>query len=119
MSLVLILVWLLAVGAVGGLVNCILGGGFSLPHFDQKTKVWRPGWLGNVLLGMVAAVVWGLSHLATFSELPASTLTAPHLTPALLLDSLLAGIGGAHFLRAKTHKSLLEQGRDTKHREAK
>lgn len=115
MSLVLIIMWLLAVGAIGGLVNCILGGGFPLPHLDKKSKVWRPGWLGNVLLSMVAAVVWGMSNLTTFYEFPARTPADLRLTPALLLGSLLAGVGGAHFLKGKTQKALFERGQDAKH----
>ena len=114
MSLVLIILWLLAVGTVGGLVNCILNGGFPLPHLDRKTKVWRPGWLGNVLLGMVAAVVWGMSNLATFYEFPAKAPADLRLTPALLLGALLAGVGGAHFLKGRTQKALLDRGQDPK-----
>src|SRR2546421_5664866 len=42
-------------GAVGGIVNCAISGEFNYPRFDAAAKVWRAGWIGNVLFGAVAA----------------------------------------------------------------
>src|SRR2546430_16426030 len=48
-------------GAVGGIVNCAISGEFNYPRFDAAAKVWRPGWIGNVLVGAVESVVeWGI-----------------------------------------------------------
>src|SRR2546430_9557680 len=48
-------------GAVGGIVNCAISGEFNYPRFDAAAKVWRPGLIGDVLVGAVAsAVVWGI-----------------------------------------------------------
>src|SRR2546430_12774558 len=44
-------------GAVGGIVNCAISGEFNYPGFDAAAKVWRPGLIGNGLVGAVAAVV--------------------------------------------------------------
>ena len=41
-------------GAIGGIVNCAISGEFNYPRFDAAAKVWRPGWIGNVLVGAVA-----------------------------------------------------------------
>src|SRR2546421_11843201 len=44
-------------GAVGGIVNCAISGGFNYPRFDGAAKVWRAGWVGNVLVGAVESLV--------------------------------------------------------------
>jgi hypothetical protein len=48
-------------GALGGLLNAYLqDGGFKLPGFQVLTdgqRIFRPGFLGNVLVGLAAAVV--------------------------------------------------------------
>jgi hypothetical protein len=41
-----------ACGAMGGIVNCAISGEFNYPRFDAAAKVWRPGWIGNVLVEM-------------------------------------------------------------------
>lgn len=114
MSLTLIIVWLSVMGAIGGLVNCTLSGGFRLPHLDRRTKIWRPGWMGNVLLGTVAAdLMWGVYNPAAFYELSARAPAELHLTLAQLLSSLLVGISGARILQNESRKPLLEQGDKT------
>jgi len=48
-------------GAIGGLVNSFHSGEFHLPCMDKKAGIWRPGWLGVVVVGAAAAIiVWGV-----------------------------------------------------------
>ena len=53
-----------AFGAAGGIVNALLtDNGFILPKKEEKdnTKIIRPGFLVNIFIGGIAAVVsWGL-----------------------------------------------------------
>lgn len=53
-----------AAGALGGLINALMSdNGFGLPrtHDVNGVSVWRPGVIGNVAVGAVAAFVsWGL-----------------------------------------------------------
>src|SRR5258707_14770560 len=50
-----------AAGCLGGMTNAAIAGELGLPHKDAEAKVFRPGWIGNVLVGGVAALVfWGL-----------------------------------------------------------
>jgi uncharacterized YccA/Bax inhibitor family protein len=62
-------IWLLALiialaGAVGGMANALLtDNGFIRWKVVtvNETTVWRPGFLGNVLLGAIAAFIsWGV-----------------------------------------------------------
>src|ERR1043166_1758225 len=73
-------------GAIGGIVNCAISGEFNYPRFDASAKVWRPGWIGNVLVGAVASVVvWGIyGPLASF-DLVSGNVTDIHVTVAQLL----------------------------------
>jgi len=44
-------------GALGGLINCVLfKGGFTLPKLisDEGQLLWRPGFLGNIVIGAAA-----------------------------------------------------------------
>ena len=51
-------------GAVGGVVNALLTyNGFILPKKEEKhnTRIIRPGFLVNIFIGGIAALVsWGL-----------------------------------------------------------
>src|ERR1044072_6423602 len=63
-------------GAIGGIVNSAISGEFNYPRFDQAAKVWRPGWIGNVLVGSVAALVdWGVyGPLASYDLVTGRTI---------------------------------------------
>ena len=98
-------------GALGGLVNCALEGEFSLPHLDAEFKVWRPGWIGNVLCGAVAAaVVWGL--YGPLSGLELTGLLEARLTVSQAFTSLVVGLSGGRILLSETQKLMLRRERD-------
>jgi len=96
-----------AVGALGGVINCTITGEFNLPQFDSGKKIWRPGWIGNVLIGAVAAlVVWGIyGPLATYDfAAPESTKQLITLTLSQLFMSVLIGLGGGNILTELSQK---------------
>ena len=84
-------------GAIGGFVNCFLSNEFRLPEFNNN--VWRPGWIGNVLIGLVAAdllaIMYGplsgydiINHKGLPTELLASEIGG----------AVLVGISGGRIL---------------------
>jgi hypothetical protein len=44
-------------GGFGGIANCVLSGGFALPYLDKDTGIWKPGWIGTVFVGALAAII--------------------------------------------------------------
>jgi hypothetical protein len=92
-----------ALGAIGGLVNCAIAGEFALPHIDREAKVWRPGWIGNVVVGAVAApVIWGI-----YGPLAGHAITGADkidLTLAQVFVSVVIGLGGGRILTLEAQK---------------
>jgi hypothetical protein len=101
-------------GAVGGVVNALISNnGFPLPKRVQVDgiDVLRPGVLGNVLMGGVAAVIsWGLYGPASGTIIvggrPATDTMA--LTLSAIAGALLVGAGGARWLTNEVDKRLLK-----------
>jgi len=104
-------------GLIGGLVNALMtDNGFIMPKkvvADQLT-ILRPGVLGNMFIGAVAAVVsWGLyGPMAAVIAIegpstPASGTVPLGLPLASIVGAILVGIGGAKWLTAEVDKSLL------------
>jgi hypothetical protein len=92
-------------GGLGGLANAILqDGGFKMPGFQiltDGTKILRPGFLGNVLIGFVTAVVmWGLYGA------PAPPPTVHWQSAGQVAASILAGVGGSRLLTDQLDKKL-------------
>ena len=116
----LLLLYVAIAGSIGGVVNALLTDkGFRMPGKEQAehTTIYRPGWIGNVLVGAIAAAVsWGLYgplaayYVAGTSE--ALKANASRETIGLTLSSLvgavLIGIGGARWLTNEVDKSLLK-----------
>ena len=95
-------------GALGGIVNSAISGEFNYPRFDPAAKVWRPGWIGNVLVGAVAAlVVWGVYGPLASYDLVTGRAIELHLTVAQLLTSLVVGLSGVHLTVAQLLTSLV------------
>ena len=66
-DLVIDLVIIAVCGAVGGFVNVFIGdSGLHLPTFEQG--IFRPGYIGVVLVGLVAAVgAWLATQTASLT----------------------------------------------------
>ena len=114
--MVAIPLWLLLVivcvaGAIGGLINGLLTrDGVQLAGVQQadQQRIKRPGFPGNMIIGMVAAgISWGLygplSMMPIFSTLPATQ----GLTLSALVGAVLVGIGGARWVTNEIDKKLL------------
>ena len=60
----MLLLYVTLAGAVGGVVNALITDkGFLLPSREQADAItiYRPGWIGNVVIGAIAAgISWGL-----------------------------------------------------------
>jgi hypothetical protein len=109
----LIILWILLAGCIGGLTNTAISGEFRLPHLDPEAKVYRPGWVGNVFIGGVAALVfWGL-----YGPMAAAVLVGPAdpkapvaaLRVSELFAALITGIGGGRLLMAEVDRRVLEK----------
>ncbi len=97
-------------GALGGLVNAVTtDNGFIFPKFASVPdggNIWRPGVLGNLIVGAIAAVVsWALYGPA--AGLPVGDFKA-ELTWAGFASAVLVGVGGARWLSAEVDKTLLK-----------
>lgn len=119
-SVWLLLFYVVFSGAVGGLVNALMtDNGFLLPRKEQVdtgASIFRPGYLGNLLIGAAAAVIsWGLyGPLATYliagTTEALSTNSSPDkigLSLSSLVGAVLVGIGGARWLTNEVDKNLL------------
>jgi len=105
MSITQIILLIALLGGIGGIVNCAISREFGFPHFDQEAKVWRPGWLGNVLVGATAAVaVWGVYGPLASYDLVQGSHADIHLTVSQLLVSLVIGLGGGKILTLMVEK---------------
>ncbi len=101
-----------ALGALGGVVKCAIAGEFNQPHGDTGGKVWRPGWLGHVLVGAVASVViWGV--YGPIASVEVGTVEAVKVTFSQLLSSILVGISGSTILTLLSQREAEKHTRDT------
>ena len=111
----LLLVGLAAAGAIGGAINAIISdNGFILPKTTQGTDgtILRPGFLGNLLLGAVGAVVsWGLygpfAVVAILGTAPKSQAVDVYVTLAGIVGAVLVGAAGARWWTNEIDKKLL------------
>lgn len=102
-------------GAVGGAVNALMSdNGFVLPsrvEVADGASVIKPGYLGNMLIGAIAALVsWGLyGSMGSYNLLgPSNANVVPvSLSIASLFGALLIGVGGARWLTNEVDKKLL------------
>jgi hypothetical protein len=102
-------------GALGGFVNALLAGDLHLPHREED-DLYSPGWIGNVVVGAVAALVfWGLygpsSKVAVIGEGAAAGKVV--LTIAEVAGSIVTGIGGARILSGEVEKKALLKLKDS------
>ena len=94
-------------GGLGSLVNSFLGdSGWHVPMFDRDSDVFRPGWLGNWLVGGLAAVAsWGM---ANSMDLLDKNLRF-QFTTAAVANALIIGFGGASWFKGQTEKTILQK----------
>jgi len=98
----------LACGGLGGLVNALLAGDLHLPYREEN--IYSPGWIGNVVVGAVAALVfWGLyGPMAKVAVIGTTASNVPvAFTIAELAGSVVTGIGGGRILSSEVEKKAL------------
>jgi len=118
MTIWLILLAVCVAGAVGGIVNALLtDNGFMLPKaaVTDGQSILRPGFLGNMFIGAVAAgISWGLyGPLATYTLMGSEKAMANNppegiwLSVSSFVGAVLIGISGARWLTNEVDKTLL------------
>jgi hypothetical protein len=100
-------------GGIGGVINALLtDNGFIIPKYEDASgnKIWRPGVVGNVLIGAVAAVIsWGLyGPFGDFVILPKPSTGDPNIKVAAFVGAILVGVAGAKWLSNEVDKKLLK-----------
>jgi hypothetical protein len=100
-------------GALGGVINALVtDNGFVRPREEtvENVIIVRPGFLGNILLGMVAAFVsWGLYGAYSGAMIyGAAGGPAPvEVTVSAVAGAVLIGMGGARWLTNEVDNKLL------------
>jgi len=107
MHLGVIVSLVLACGAIGGLVNAFIGdNSFHLPTTDGD-DVWRPGFIGIVFVGMIAAFgSWAtLKSVALFG----GAATSISFSTGDLANALVIGFGGTKWWKSEGEKDVLQK----------
>jgi len=116
MTLWVLLAIIFLAGAAGGVINAWMSdNGFMLPRTEEsgENRVIRPGFLGNIITGGVAACVsWGLygpfaPAYIVGGPAPGAEAAALGLTLSSLVGVVLVGVGGARWLTNEVDKKLL------------
>jgi hypothetical protein len=115
MPLLTLLLIVFAAGAAGGAVNAYLSdNGFIGPRTDENggRKIYRPGFIGNVVVGGVAASIsWGLygpfAAVSIIGGTGAGSSVGQGLTLSALVGAALVGIAGARWLTNEVDKKML------------
>ena len=102
-------------GAIGGIINALFtDNGFIMPREEiaDKVSILRPGVVGNVLLGSIAAFIsWGLygaySGAIIFGSVAGQDAEVS-LSLSTMSGAILIGIVGAKWLTNETDKRLLK-----------
>ncbi|MDX2520924.1 hypothetical protein PV355_38230 [Streptomyces stelliscabiei] len=127
-----VMCWIAVCGAVGGFAAALLSNdqGFRLPHRVkiEEASVLRPGFIGLVVIGALAAVAsWGLyGPVATSTIFGGNATGEPArdnygITIAAMIGAFLVGVGGSKWLANASDKEVLRAaattaaGRDADH----
>ena len=112
MAVLVILLSVCAAGLIGGLLNAFFAHeGFVLSRLERLPdgrRIWRPGFLGNMMVGAVTALVMAALY-SPLGSVPIGALpsaTGHPLTLGSLAGALLAGIGGARLLTNEVDRRL-------------
>jgi hypothetical protein len=107
-DLVVDLVIVAVCGALGGFVNVFIGdSGLHLPTIEQG--VFRPGYIGVVLVGLVAAVgAWLATQTAS---LTGNMVPSPPATLRLsgLSTAIIVGFGGARWFKSEAETTIFRK----------
>jgi len=101
--------WILCAGLVGGLLNGYLAAeGLVMPRRESLPDgqtIFRPGFLGNVIVGAVTAVVL-TSLYSPIGGLKLGTASAQSydLTVGAVVGAFLNGLGGARLLTQEVNR---------------
>jgi hypothetical protein len=115
--------YIAAAGGLGGVVAALLSEdkGFVLPTRmtnaadGSKSNVIRPGFIGLILIGAIAATVsWALYGPAAglvlaSTSTAAQTAGAANVTLAAIGGAVLVGAGGSKWISGQVDKTLLRQ----------
>ncbi len=97
-------------GGIGGVINSLLTDkGFVLPHTVPKgdgTSILVPGFLGNILIGSVAAAVSWLLY-GPLSQASVTSTATPAMDLAILGGAVLVGMSGSGWLHNAIDKNVL------------
>ncbi|HEV7925886.1 MAG TPA: hypothetical protein VGR14_11050 [Verrucomicrobiae bacterium] len=99
MSIAHCLLLVAAFGAAGGLAACFHKDAVVLPKYDRRTKIWKPGAIGTILSGAVAAgLVWCLYGPASAYDFVSAAPKTFSLTLSQLASSFVTGLAGGRVL---------------------
>jgi hypothetical protein len=92
-------------GVVGGTINALISdNGFVLPR--RMSGILRPGWLGNAMIGGVAAVVsWSLYGPQSARSI--LSWSSDSLPLSAFGGAILVGVAGSRWLSNEVDKTLL------------
>jgi hypothetical protein len=93
-------------GSLGSLVSAFIGdNGWHLPMNDNG--IFRPGYLGNMLVGALAALAsWGMQKAAVLIGTSASTLS---ISTSDMANAIVIGFGGASWFKSQLEKVILQK----------
>lgn len=92
-----LIIFIGCLGAIGGITNCAITGEFALPKIENNS--WRPGWIGNVLIGTIAAIVIaGMYGPIAGYDVIKNTGLPESLKISEITGAIIIGIGGGNIL---------------------
>ncbi len=118
MKIAYVVLCIVGAGLIGGLLNAYFTEkGFILPRYEtlpDGQKIFRPGFIGNVLVGAVTAVVLTSLYSPIGSLHLGSALTETYdLTVGALVGAFLNGLGGARLLTQEVDRRYDQMARSS------
>jgi len=107
MHISIALLSLFVAGMVGGIANALVADrGLVLPSVVMiaNQKVWRPGFIGNMIVGGVAALIVGGLYGPLSAVEMGRDAGVMHVTFATIAGALVTGVGGARVISQEVDK---------------